>query len=93
MSGPRVRARLADASGELVNLSLPGALVELNAPVEVDSERPLTLNRGSLELTLTARVARVSQAGGRKWRVAMAFTDRPAEARKIIPRFLSDDPV
>ena len=92
MSGARVAARLPGAKGEVVNLSLTGALVEVDAPLPVDSENTLTLSRGSLSLTFTVRILRLAPAAKRnRWEIAMVFIQSPLEARKILPSLIRGD--
>src|SRR5882762_8789537 len=55
-------ARLGDRLGQLVNLSIAGALLRLDAAVQIGGEFPVVLMKGPDALRLPARVVRVSPA-------------------------------
>lgn len=90
-----VAVRFGDLTGTVVDISLSGALVELNGPVEVGAENTLTLRRGAGSLDLAVRVARIGKpkarshwVSGKAYPAGMHFTKLTAAERKAIPRLL-----
>ena len=89
------RARLMGRAGALIDISLSGALVELDGPVDLGLEATLELRKGIVVLTLAVRVVRqvkprprAQMPGGTAWPVGVTFVDLTPENRKGIPRLL-----
>ena len=89
MSGTHIEARLNHAVVEVLNLSLTGALLEVEAALPVDGPVMLVLVRDSVEVAVQARVIRSTESASAAWHVAVKFINPSAEARKGIPQLLS----
>lgn len=87
--------RFGELRGALIDISLTGALVELNGPVELGAEATLALKKGSGVLDLQARVVRVGHPKPRRQSVTgmvhpvgVTFMNMTLVNRKAIPRLL-----
>ncbi len=88
-------ARLAGREGALAGISLSGALLELDGPVDVGTEAVLQLRKGVGVLELPVRVVRQAaprprarMPAGVAWPVGVEFVDISPANRKAIPRLL-----
>jgi hypothetical protein len=88
-------ARLSDRLGQLVNLSIGGALLKLDAPLPTGGEFAVILTKGPETLRLPARVVRSTPATqdaateSAAWFVAIEFVRVPNEARAAMPRLVA----
>ncbi len=87
--------RLADREGALAGISLSGALLELDGPLDVGTEAMLRVRKGAGGLDLRVRVVRQADPrprarmpAGLAWPVGVAFVDISPAERKAIPRLL-----
>ena len=91
-------ARVGDLRGQLVNLSIGGALLRLDAPAPINGEFIIVLLKGSDVLRIPARIVRTtpdmqeSPHDAVGWFVAVEFTALPIEARATMPRFVARTP-
>lgn len=94
LSIPGTDARFGPLRGQLIDLSLSGALVELNGEIPVGDRGTLLLKKETLMLELPAHVVRIktSPTGSplsRRWFVGMAFDQLSNDARTALVRSLA----
>ena len=94
LSVPGTDAKLDWLAGQLVDLSLSGALVELNGEVEVGHQTTLVLSKDPLVLELAIRVVRTTAPAAtfpssRAWLVAVAFLQMSDAAKRGLVRSLA----
>jgi c-di-GMP-binding flagellar brake protein YcgR len=88
----RAGARLSAYTGDLMDVSLTGALMVLNVEVPLESRHVLRIVVGTQALELDARVVRVKALTHQhppQWEVAVQFVDVTAEARRTIPAIVA----
>jgi hypothetical protein len=90
MSGAHIAARLNDKVVKVANLSLTGALLQLDQALPVDSMHLLLLVRHPVEATIQVKVIRsmVSTISS-GWMVAVTFVNPSDESRRAIPQLIS----
>jgi hypothetical protein len=90
-----VTIQLGHHHGELVNLSVTGALFVLDAPLPLESEWRLPFRGTYQTLTVTGRVTwmrrlvRQSESGGIevRYKIAVAFLDQSVSAQRLLRQF------
>jgi len=85
-------ARLSGHLGDLVDVSLTGALVALDTDVPLGSRHVLQILVGANVMELDARVARVKALSHHhtwRWHVGLTFVDLTPEVRRTIPAMLA----
>ena len=91
---PGADARLDRLTGQLVDLSLSGALVELDGNAQVGHQTTLVLSKAPLVLELDVRVVRntaptMAFPSRPSWLVAVTFLELSDAARKVLVRSLA----
>jgi hypothetical protein len=84
-----VLARLGPGGGELINVSLSGALLRLDREVDVDAVWPLEMS----DLEIRCRVVRclMESAGDPpRWLVAVVFTDLSARDARALRELVAE---
>jgi hypothetical protein len=90
MSGTHIKARLDDRMVRVSNLSLTGALLQLDTALPVDSLALLLLVRHPVEAIIQVKVIRsMPSTESSGWLVAVTFVNLSAEAKRAIPQLLS----
>jgi hypothetical protein len=91
-------AQLGDRLGQLVNLSVRGALLKLDAPALIGGEFTVVLMKGAEVMRLPSRVVRATPApeeppvGPLGWFVAVEFLALSSHARSAMPRLVARIP-
>ncbi len=87
--------RLSGRQGALVDISLSGALIEMNGPLDLGTEALMELRKGAGALELMVRVVRLAKprpraqmVTGTAWPMGVTFVGNSAANLKAIPRFL-----
>jgi PilZ domain-containing protein len=90
VSGGQIRAVVNKRPGDVMNLSVTGALIEVGGgALAVGDEATVTLTREGVEVTTTARVIRINPSPRLlRWLVAVMFIDMTVEARRKITQML-----
>jgi hypothetical protein len=90
MSGTHISAKLDAKNVKVSNLSLTGALLQLDQALPVDSLALLLLVRHPIETTIQVKVIRsILSTESSGWMVAVTFVNPSAEAKRAIPQLLS----
>ena len=87
--GTRIAGRLNHTVVGVLNLSLTGALLEVEKAPPVDGPVMLVLVRESVEVAVQARIIRSTESPAATWHVAVKFINPSAEAKRGIPQLLS----
>jgi hypothetical protein len=90
MSGANITARLDNSTVQVTNLSLTGALLQMDVALPVDGLYQLLLVHRKLHAVITVKVIRSTpstQSIG--WHVAVTFVNLSMEAKRAIPLMLS----
>jgi c-di-GMP-binding flagellar brake protein YcgR len=89
-----VDVAIGEHRGELLNLSVSGALFTIDAELAVGTERTMSFRAGDHVLTLTARVTWISRerasapAGTQvRYTAGVAFLDQSGRAQRTIQQF------
>src|SRR3954469_87380 len=89
MSGAHISAKLNEEQVRVANLSLTGALLQLDEPLPVDTVAVLLLARHPVQATLRCKVIRSTQVTHSSgWMVAVTFINPTREARSAIPQMM-----
>ena len=91
MALPRAGAVFSGRLCRLLDISVTGALIQLDVEPAVDSVASLVLKAGANLLRLDARVVRVtpvpSSAARPKWTAGLAFLDASPANQRAVARF------
>jgi len=85
----RIAARLNHTVVGVLNLSLTGALLEVEQAPPADGPVTLVLVRESVEVAVQVRIIRSTESTSATWHVAVTFINPSAEAKPGIPQLLS----